>query len=153
MAIGHASITDPNLHEPKGISTAQAGQVYRANGDSLSGVWSATDYTLCDSIADGSTASSTSFVPVPQNAQMRTVYISIDTALTADQTMTFNIPAGPIPSFTINLTAAGSAPGDVFFGSPPSPVLLAAGEFLQAVSSGGSMDPVKLSVVYQMRPT
>lgn len=28
----HKLLTDPNLHEPKGVSTATAGQVYRADG-------------------------------------------------------------------------------------------------------------------------
>lgn len=35
----HSSLTDPELHEPKGASTATAGQVYIANG-SGSGSWS-----------------------------------------------------------------------------------------------------------------
>lgn len=37
MAI-HSSLTDPNIHEPKGASTASDGQVYVANG-SGSGTW------------------------------------------------------------------------------------------------------------------
>jgi len=37
--IQHAVLTDPQLHEPKGASTALEGQVYRANG-SGSGAWS-----------------------------------------------------------------------------------------------------------------
>lgn len=36
----HSSLTDPNLHEPKGVSTATSGQVYVANG-SGSGAWTA----------------------------------------------------------------------------------------------------------------
>jgi hypothetical protein len=36
--INHNSLTDPFLHEPKGASTALAGQVYIANGAG-SGVW------------------------------------------------------------------------------------------------------------------
>lgn len=36
--IDHSTLTDPYLHEPKGVATAQAGQVYIANG-SGSGVW------------------------------------------------------------------------------------------------------------------
>lgn len=34
----HGSITDPNIHEPKGASTATAGQVYAADGAG-SGTW------------------------------------------------------------------------------------------------------------------
>jgi hypothetical protein len=38
MAIQHAVITDPDLHEPKGVATATVGQVYVADG-SGSGDW------------------------------------------------------------------------------------------------------------------
>ncbi len=36
--VQHSNLTDPNLHEPKGISTATADQVYISNG-SASGNW------------------------------------------------------------------------------------------------------------------
>jgi hypothetical protein len=36
--VQHSSLTDPNLHEPKGISSASANQLYLSNG-SGSGVW------------------------------------------------------------------------------------------------------------------
>ncbi len=36
--IQHSVLTDPQLHEPKGVSTAASGKVYRANG-SGSGAW------------------------------------------------------------------------------------------------------------------
>lgn len=36
--VQHSSLTDPNLHEPKGISTASANQAYLSNG-SGSGTW------------------------------------------------------------------------------------------------------------------
>lgn len=38
MAIQHSVISDPNIHEPKGISTAPADSVYMANGVG-SGTW------------------------------------------------------------------------------------------------------------------
>lgn len=38
MSIEHKNIVDPNIHEPKGIATATAGQIYVANGAS-SGSW------------------------------------------------------------------------------------------------------------------
>jgi hypothetical protein len=36
--VQHSALTDPNIHEPKGVSTAAAGKVYVANG-SGSGNW------------------------------------------------------------------------------------------------------------------
>ena len=41
MTIQHRLITDAERHEPKGITTALAGTVYVANGDTLSGTWEA----------------------------------------------------------------------------------------------------------------
>lgn len=36
--VQHSALTDPNIHEPKGVSSASSGQVYVANG-SGSGSW------------------------------------------------------------------------------------------------------------------
>ena len=36
--VNHSTLTDPYLHEPKGVSSASSGQVYIANGTG-SGVW------------------------------------------------------------------------------------------------------------------
>lgn len=40
--VQHSTLSDPNLHEPKGISTASADQLYRSNG-SGSGTWTAAN--------------------------------------------------------------------------------------------------------------
>lgn len=42
MSIQHSSITDPNIHEPKGVSIAAANTLYTANG-SGSGTWKKVD--------------------------------------------------------------------------------------------------------------
>ena len=39
MTIQHNIITDPDIHEPKGVATAASGKVYKANGDGTSGTW------------------------------------------------------------------------------------------------------------------
>lgn len=36
--VSHATLTDPNLHEPKGVAAASADSIYQANG-SGSGSW------------------------------------------------------------------------------------------------------------------
>jgi len=54
--IQHSAITDPNIHEPKGITTASNRQVYKANG-SGSGTWA----RLTEADLDFSGASSNLF--------------------------------------------------------------------------------------------
>lgn len=45
MTIEHNTITDPNIHEPKGVAAASNGQVYIANGAG-SGTWAGVKQTL-----------------------------------------------------------------------------------------------------------
>jgi nucleoside phosphorylase len=57
MAIQHAVIEDPDIHEPKGVATATVGQVYVADGAG-SGDWAAlATHQYADMyIAEGATA-------------------------------------------------------------------------------------------------
>lgn len=41
MAVEHVNITDPEIHEPKGVASASAGQIYTADGAG-SGNWAST---------------------------------------------------------------------------------------------------------------
>lgn len=52
--IQHSVLTDPNLHEPKGVSTATTGQVYVANG-SGTGVWKDVPPTSLTGLASNGT--------------------------------------------------------------------------------------------------
>ena len=45
MTIQHNVITDPDIHEPKGVAAASAGQIYVANGAG-SGSWQDKDKWL-----------------------------------------------------------------------------------------------------------
>jgi hypothetical protein len=49
--VQHSALTDPELHEPKGASTATAGQVYVANG-SGSGTWKKVTAAELDATSD-----------------------------------------------------------------------------------------------------
>ena len=52
--IEHVNITDPNIHEPKGVAAASVGQVYVADG-SGSGDWSTYNWHGWADYADGAT--------------------------------------------------------------------------------------------------
>lgn len=54
----HANLTDPEIHEPKGIAAASSGQVYTANGAG-SGVWQLPVFTGTLGIANGGTGATT----------------------------------------------------------------------------------------------
>jgi hypothetical protein len=54
MTIEHNAITDPNRHEPKGISTASANQVYAATGGAVDGgTWKDMQPVGADTATEG----------------------------------------------------------------------------------------------------
>lgn len=71
--VQHSSLTDPNLHEPKGVASATANKVYMSNG-SGSGAWTAVNllpgtgwgkYTNTTYVGTTGLAVSTSDVLIP----------------------------------------------------------------------------------------
>lgn len=50
MAVEHVDITDPQIHEPKGVSTATANQIYVADG-AASGDWQKVTNTCLDGVS------------------------------------------------------------------------------------------------------
>lgn len=57
--VQHSALTDPNIHEPKGVSTAAAGKVYIANGAG-SGTWVyPSGHAYADMYITGSSTSQT----------------------------------------------------------------------------------------------
>lgn len=114
----HASLTGADLHEPKGVASAQAGEVYLANG-SGSGSWVVPPYTLTGVIDDVSTAS-TIYFPVPYAGTVtKVVTVLAGSLTTANATVTVRNAAGTSMG-TLTITQAGSAAGDIDTLSPVS---------------------------------
>jgi hypothetical protein len=57
--VTHSSLTDPNLHEPKGASSAASGTWYIANG-SGSGTWTKRLFTLTAALTPSEISANTS---------------------------------------------------------------------------------------------
>lgn len=99
MSVEHKDITDPNLHEPKGVSTAAANRLYVANGTG-SGSWKKVDSkALQGTDGDGSTANRTvlsdgadgfKLSPSPTYGNMAITNNATNMALTAVADTTFN---------------------------------------------------------------
>ena len=107
----HSALTDPELHEPKGVSTAQEGEAYIADGLG-SGSWSVPPY-------DVSTAS-TIYLAVPYGGVVdKIVTVLAGSLTTGNATVTVRNAAGTSMG-TITVTQSGSAAGDVDVLSPVS---------------------------------
>ena len=139
MATEHASISDPNIHEPKGVSTANAGEVYVGNG-TASGAMKAncTGYAISIRIPDVSTAD-TVYAPVPFAGKITRIMSSIDAAITgADAGLTFTIGGVAITDSAITVTQSGSAAGDVDSSTPSAANTVAAGDYISCITDGAS---------------
>lgn len=107
----HSSMTDPELHEPKGVSTADSGEAYIANG-LVSGSWVVPPYVLTGVIDDVST-SSTIYMAIPFAGVVKKVTTVLAGSLTtADATVTVKDASGSSMG-TLTITQSGSAAGDV----------------------------------------
>ena len=114
----HSALTDPQLHEPKGVSTAQSGEVYLANG-SGSGSWVVPPYTVTGVIDDVSTAS-TIYLAIPYAGTVtKVVTVLAGSLTTANATITVRNAAGTSMG-TITVTQSGSAAGDIDVLNPVS---------------------------------
>lgn len=147
--VNHSTLTDPYLHEPKGVAAASSGDVYVANG-SGSGSWTAKE-TLIELSLEGYledvSAIETAYVPVPFAGTVSKVLTVLEGSIgSADSTVTVKNSAGSSMG-TITITSSGSAAGDVDVLLPSSNNTVTADSFITVESDGASTNTAKLRFV------
>jgi len=147
--VNHSSLTDPYLHEPKGVATATSGDVYVANG-SGSGAWTAKQ-TLIELSIEGYLEDVSSvekvYVPIPFAGTVSKVLTVLEASISSsDSIVTVKNSAGASMG-TLTITASGSAAGDIDTLSPASNNIVTADSFITIESNGGSTNTAKLRFV------
>lgn len=94
--VAHNTLTDPELHEPKGISTAISGSVYTANG-SGSGVWTIPTVGPTFGTAQTPTTATATFTGIPSTAKIITIILS-DLSTNGSSAMVVRAGSGSIDS-------------------------------------------------------
>lgn len=107
----HSALTGAELHEPKGVAAAQAGEVYLSDGLG-SGSWVVPPYTLTGVIDDVSTAATIYFAVPFAGTVTKVVTVLAGSLTTANATVTVRNAAAASMG-TLTITQAGSAAGDV----------------------------------------
>lgn len=171
----HDSLTDPDLHEPKGASTASANTIYVANG-SGSGTWkkpgvSALDYadvlnelqTDIDSgdleltgkfyltavLPDVSTAGSI-LVSVPAAATLDKAYITLGAPITvADAVLSFKDATAASIGTDVTVAYTSSATGDKYTFTATSNNVFVAGDYFEIITDGGSTDTAPVYITLE----
>lgn len=143
--IEHSAISDPDIHEPKGISSASAGEIYVADG-AASGNWSpVTDIYQCK--LDNVSAVETTYVPIAfAGTVVRVTTVLGDAISTGDATVTAKNSAGSTMA-TLTIANSGSAAGDVDTATPSTNNTVTDNDYITLESDGGSTNTAELHFI------
>lgn len=175
--IQHVSITDPNIHEPKGASTASAGTVYISDG-SGSGAWTIIpasslnwseiqtaintdvdsgaitiegDLYVTAVIADISTPSSV-LIPLVDNCTVVGASVVLGGSITvADAAISFKNSAGAGMGTAVTVPFTSSAKGDQYAFTATGNNVITGPSWIEVETDGGSTDAQPLYVTVKLR--
>jgi hypothetical protein len=152
VATQHVNITDPDIHEPVGASTASTGTVYVSDGAG-SGTWTLPIVTLTADIDDVSTAKSY-WVVAPYAGNITKIYTVLHNAITvADATLSFEIGGVAVTGGGITVAYTGSAAGDVDSATPSAANAVTTGQAIEIITNGGSTTSAKVTVTLVIQRT
>jgi len=175
--IQHVNITDPQLHEPKGASSASSGTAYIADGAG-SGAWQIiplaslnwsqvqaeinTDLLSQDIdvlgelyftavIEDISTASSV-IIPVPDSGTIVSASVVLGGPITvADASISFKNSAGAGMGTAVTVGFTSSAKGDQYAFTATGNNTIVGPSWIEVETDGGSTDPQSLYITVKLR--
>tara|TARA_R100000742_G_C4257312_1_gene75166 strand:- start:476 stop:979 length:504 start_codon:yes stop_codon:yes gene_type:complete len=151
MTVNHKDLTGASLHEPKGVASASAHNVYVANG-SGSGTWEKVDkdaintssiknlnqIVLTTDFNDIDSAHS-HWVVCPLAGNITKIYTVIHQALAgSDTTISAKIGSTLVTNGVATITQSGSAIGDVDVATPSGNNTVTAGQAIELISNGGT---------------
>ena len=147
--VNHSSLTDPYLHEPKGVATATSGDVYVANG-SGSGAWTAKQ-TLIELSIEGYLEDVSSvekvYVPIPFAGTVSKILTVLEASISSSNSIVTVKNSAGSSMGTLTITASGSAAGDIDILTPTSNNIVTSDSFITIESNGGSTNTAKLRFV------
>jgi len=133
--VTHSSLTGSDLHEPKGVDTANSEDVYVADG-SGSGAWKGQTLLINKKLTDISSVFDR-YIPIPVACNVVQITTALSEAITgSDLVLTVKNAAGSSMG-TITVTQSGSAPGDVDTLTPTSNNTFAANTAIEIEGDGG----------------
>lgn len=165
--VQHSDLTDPNLHEPKGVSSASNNQVYVADG-SGSGTWkkvttneidntsifgNLNEYYFKGTLQD---ISSVDFILIyiPFSCTFNQAHTLLDGSITGSNA-TISFTRNDAASFgtSITVTASGSAEGDIDVFTPTLNQTISAGGYIKVATDGASTNSRALEVSVKVTRT
>lgn len=143
--VNHSTLTDPYLHEPKGVASASTGKVYVANG-SGSGAWQdhrRSVFTL--HFTDLSTAENF-YCPIPFGGTVSRVTSVLEGSIAGSDLVVTVKNSSSSTMGTITVTQSGSAAGDVDFVNPTTNNTVTDNDYILVQTDGGPTSHVDFMV-------
>ena len=154
MAVAHSTLTGSDLHEPKGIASANSGKIYIANG-SGSGVWTSHhNKVVLTTRIDNISSASSAWVVTPVAGTIAKVYSVISGAITGGAAiLTPEIGGVAVAGGPITVAVSGSAAGVVDSYTPSSANTVTAGQAIEIQTDGGSTNAVSAVITFEITPS
>ena len=143
--VNHSTLTDPYLHEPKGVASASTGKVYVANG-SGTGSWEdhrRSVFTL--HFTDLSTAENF-YCPIPFGGTVSRVTSVLEGSIAGSDLVVTVKNSSSSTMGTITVTQSGSATGDVDFVNPTTNNTVTDNDYILVQTNGGPTSHVDFMV-------
>ena len=148
--VNHSALSDPYLHEPKGASTAAAGDVYVADGAG-SGTWEDHRRSVFNIHIHDISAASSIYLPMPFGGTVSRVTTCIEGAINgSDLILTLSNSSAAVMG-TVTVTQSGSAAGNVDFTNPTTNNTVSDNDYILIGGNGGPSSHVDciLSIVVE----
>lgn len=142
--IQHDALTGAELHEPLGVDTANANEVYLADGAG-SGDWTPTWDTYTVTLTDISTADKL-YIPIAHSGTVSKVIVALyGTIATANAVITPKDAAGSSME-TVTVPYSGSAAGDVVAAAVSTNNTVTADSFMTVETNGASTNTIRATI-------
>lgn len=136
MTVQHKDITDPNLHEVKGVATALNNSFLKAS--SGVGVWAFDEDFIDIDIVTLNTVTTYNLI-MPHTGTFIKLFSVIDSAFTgADATIQLKIAGVNVTNGMITVTQVGSAAGDIDSATPSALNTATQGQLVSLTVGGGA---------------
>jgi hypothetical protein len=148
--INHSNLTDPYLHEPKGVATAAANKVYVANG-SGSGAWQDHRRSVFTVHFTDISSAQSFYLPIPFAGTVSRVTSVIASTISGSDVVVTVKNSSAATMGTLTITQAGSASGDVDTVNPSSNNTPTDSDYILLETNGGASTHVDfvISVVVE----
>jgi len=143
--VNHSTLTDPYLHEPKGVSTAAADLVYVSNG-SGSGTWVDHRRSVFTVYFSDLSSAENVYCPIPFGGTVSRVTSVLEGSI-AGGDVTVTVKDSSAASMgTLTVTQVGSAAGDVDSLDPTTNNTVTDNDYILIQTDGGASTHVDFMV-------